>query len=492
MSDNQGIKKIDNEKPNVDVTVLHEETVSEEDQKIKKRALRKITLHVLFPMSALYFMNYLDRGIIGNAKLGGIIEDLNMTSEQYNWCLSIFYFGYVLADIPSNLMMRHFNGVYWISFLAFMWGSLTMVVAAVTNYAGLMALRLFLGTFEAGFMAGALYFFAKWFTRRELGQRLGYYYSFASLGAAVGGLIAYGISTIPTHTLNTWQWLFLIEGCPAILLSLFILWFVPSTPETAKCLNEGERRMTIKCLLEDHSFQEKESFSWATAVSVLREPKLYLFTFMMLVGLVPSHGTSLALPSLVDGMGNWSKAESQALTTPPYIIQFITSIVSGWISEKWIQRGYQMILTDLFGVAGFLMLVLVPHHLIAVRYFAVCLAMIGTSGNTPVKAAWYTHSFAGLSRRAVAVAIVEMIGNVVGGVIGGQIYYDPPNYTHGNAIALGCHCLRIIGAIGMRLLLSRENKRRDKMTPEEKEREIAKYGGEAMAGDRHPDYRYVL
>lgn len=82
--------------------------------------------------------------------------------------------------------------------------------------------------------------------------------------------------------------------------------------------------------------------------------------------------------------------------------------------------------------------------------------------------------------------------NVVGGVIGGQIFYDPPNYTHGNAIALACHCLRIIGAIGMRLLLARENKRREKMTPEEKEREIAKYGGEAMAGDRHPDYRYVL
>lgn len=58
------------------------------------------------------------RGIIGNAKLGGIIEDLNMSSEQYNWCLSIFYFGYVLSDIPSNLMMRRFNGVYWISFLA--------------------------------------------------------------------------------------------------------------------------------------------------------------------------------------------------------------------------------------------------------------------------------------------------------------------------------------------------------------------------------------
>lgn len=116
---------------------------------------------------------------------------------------------------------------------------------------------------------------------------------------------------------------------------------------------------------------------------------------MMLIGLVPSHGTSLALPSLVDGMGNWGKAESQALTTPPYIIQFITSIISGWISrkweiqsnaqvswiknlERWIQRGYQMVLTDLFGVAGFLMLVVVPHHLIAVRYFAVCLAMIGT------------------------------------------------------------------------------------------------------------------
>lgn len=68
---------------------------------------------------------------------------------------------------------------------------------------------------------------------------------------------------------------------------------------------------------------------------MLREPKLYLFTFMMLVGLVPSHGTSLALPSLVDGMGNWGKAESQALTTPPYIIQFITSIISGWISRKY-------------------------------------------------------------------------------------------------------------------------------------------------------------
>ncbi|KAI8146033.1 major facilitator superfamily domain-containing protein [Fennellomyces sp. T-0311] len=414
------------------------------------------------------------RSNIGNAKLGGLLTDLDMTTNEFQWCLSIFYFGYIIFDIPSNIIMRRWRASYWLAVLVFAWGVVAMAMAACTNFTGLIVSRLFLGIMEA-----------------EYGRRVSYFWSFSSLAGAFGGLIAYGISMIPTHQLHTWQWLFLIEGIPSVLLAAFAAWYLPNEPETAKFLSNEERELEVSRLARDQGAANDHSWSWARAVSVFSDYKTYVFMFIYITGTSALQGVTLFLPSIIAGMGQWDRAVSQALTTPPYFLAFLATNIAGWSSDKCFDRAFHMIGINLVGMAGFLIMMFVPEEQVGVRYFAACIITMAVYANVPVKVAWFNNNFGGLTRRALASGAIVAVGTI-GGAIGGQIYFDEPLYFGGNTIAFCCLGVQSIADIALRFVLARENRRREKLSPEQKEYEIFKYGGDELAGDRHPDFRYVL
>ncbi|KAG1090697.1 hypothetical protein G6F42_019628 [Rhizopus arrhizus] len=166
-----------------DVTVMKEETSIEqletlsykENSKLNKVLVRKLDKRLLPLLCVLYLLSYIDRSNIGNAKLGGLEEDLNMSKSQYQWSLSIFYFSYVIFDLPSNIIMRRWRPSYWLGILMFCWGAVATAMAASTSFAGLAICRFLLGLFEAGFFPGVIYFMSLWYTRKEYGRRIGFF-----------------------------------------------------------------------------------------------------------------------------------------------------------------------------------------------------------------------------------------------------------------------------------------------------------------------------
>ncbi|KAI8147250.1 major facilitator superfamily domain-containing protein, partial [Fennellomyces sp. T-0311] len=397
------------------------------------------------------------RSNIGNAKLGGLENDLGMSHFEYQWSLSIFFVGYILFQVPSNLIMRRWRPSLWLSFLMVSWGTVATCMAACKNAVGLMICRLLLGCFEAAF----------------------------------GGLIAYAISQIPTHALATWQWLFIIEGSPSILIALFAAWYLPDDPERAKFLTAEERRLEIERLAQDAGNSKDRSFSWAQVISVYKDWKLYVYSFIYLMGATALHGVTLFLPSIIAGMGEWSDAQAQALTTPPYVLAFVTTIAIGRSSDRFFDRAYHMVACNIVGILGFLLLILVPQSNVAAHYAASCLIVAAVYSNTPPKVAWFTNNFSGLTRRAIASATIVSVG-LVGGIFSGQVYFDPPGYQNGNTIVCCCVIAQTLAVLGLRFGLACENKRRNKLSAVEKELEVQKYGGGELVGDRHPDFRYVL
>ncbi|KAG2226815.1 hypothetical protein INT45_005780 [Circinella minor] len=451
----------------------------------------KLDMRLLPILCLLYLMAYLDRSNIGNAKLGGLLEDLNLTTSQFQWCLSIFYFGYIIFDLPSNVIMKRWKPSYWLALLTFSWGSIAMAMAGVKNFTGLIICRLMLGIMEAGFFPGVLYFLSVWYKRKEYGQRVSYFWSFSSLAGAFGGLIAYGISKIPTHELSTWQWLFIIEGAPSVLLAGLAALYLPNSPETAKFLSKEEQEIEISRLETDQGAANDHSWSWARAASVFTDYKTYTFMFIYITGTSALQGVTLFLPSIISGMGQWDKAQSQALTVPPYVLAFIGTNIAGWSSDRYFDRCYHMVAINCVGLVGFLMLMFIDQAQIGARYFAACVVTMSVYANVPIKVAWFNNNFSGLTRRALASGAIVAVGTI-GGAIGGQIYYDEPLYFGGNTIAFCCLAAQTVTDLVLRFILARENKRREKLTQEQKEYEIFKYGGEELAGDRHPDFRYVL
>ncbi|KAF7732039.1 hypothetical protein EC973_007144 [Apophysomyces ossiformis] len=376
------------------------------------------------------------RSNIGNAKLGGLENDLGLTKTEYQWALSIFYFGYVIFDLPSNIVMRRWRPSYWLALLMGSWGAVATAMAACHNFAGLAASRFLLGVFEAGK-------------------------------------------------------LFIIEGAPSIILSAFAAWYLPNSPETAKFLTDEEREYAVNRLAIDAGASNDHSWSWKQVASVFSDWKTYAFMAIYILGTSALQGVTLFLPSIIAGMGTWSKPVAQALTTPPYFMAFLATLAIGYSSDKFFERAYHMIGINVLAIAGFLMLMLIPHSNVPAHYAAACLVTVSVYANVAVKVAWFNNNFGGLTRRAVASAAIVSVGTC-GGIIGGQMYYDPPLYFGGNAMALAFVAAQTILVVIVRILLARENKRRSALTQEEKSDEVFRYGGVELAGDRHPDYRYVL
>ncbi|KAI9300252.1 major facilitator superfamily domain-containing protein [Cunninghamella echinulata] len=436
MTENKDVKQVDHI-PDVEVNNKSEE-ISIYDEKMGQRVISSN---------------------IGNAKLGGLEDDLAMTKEEYQWSLSIFYFGYVVFEIPANIVMRKWvPASYWLGIMMFLWGVVAVCMAASTSAVGIIIGRFFLGLFESG---------------------------------AFGGLIAYGISQIPTDKLGTWQWLFIIEGVPSVILAVWAGWWLPNDPESAKFLTEEERAVAVGRLANDSGPSNDHSFAWPQVVSVFVDWKAYAFALIYISGTTALQGVTLFLPSIVNNIGHWSKAESQALTTPPYFLAFIATLAIGWSSDRYFERAYHMIFINVFAMVGFLLLMLVDHSLLGVHYFAACLVTMTVYANVAVKVAWFNNNFAGLTKKAVASAFIISIGTI-GGAIGGQIYRDPPTYFQGNLISLCMVAVQTVLCIAVRYALARENKRRENMTDEMKEYEVHKHGGIDLVGDRHPDFRYVL
>lgn len=178
-----------------------------------------------------------------------------------------------------------------------------------------------------------------WYTRQEYGRRISFFWSFSSLAGAFGGLIAYGISTITDDRLKTWQWLFIIEGIPTVLLAIFTAYYLPNSPETAKFLTNEEKEFATTRLAEDAGASYDHSWSWSQVISVFKDWKSYIYMAIYITGTIALQGVTLFLPSIVSNLGTWSTPVSQALTTPPYFLAFLVTVAVGWSSGKNTYKG---------------------------------------------------------------------------------------------------------------------------------------------------------
>jgi MFS family permease len=181
---------------------------------LNRKLVRKIDLIVLPIIGILYILNYIDRQNLAAAKLQGITDDLNMTTQQFATAISILFVGYLPFQIPSNLIISKISrpGMYSCCAVV-VWGCISAATAAVKSYGQLLAVRAILGAAEAVFFPGAIYYLSAWYTKTELGKRIAALYIAQQFGNAFGGLFAAAVFQLDgAHGIRGWQWLFIIEG----------------------------------------------------------------------------------------------------------------------------------------------------------------------------------------------------------------------------------------------------------------------------------------
>ncbi|KAK7212745.1 hypothetical protein V2G26_019923 [Clonostachys chloroleuca] len=193
--------------------------------------VRKLDIWIMPCLCFMYFLNYVDRNAIAQARLNNLEKDLNMKGSEFNTTVSILFVGYVLMQVPSNMLITKVKPGPYMSAWMLVWAAVSACTALVKNYVGLLVCRFFLGITEAPFYPGATYMLSIFYTRKEVATRIALLYCAQILATGLSGLIAAGVFQMDgVKGLSGWRWLFLIEGVVTAGVAIIGFFMLPNTP----------------------------------------------------------------------------------------------------------------------------------------------------------------------------------------------------------------------------------------------------------------------
>ncbi|KAL1994478.1 hypothetical protein VTN49DRAFT_1948 [Thermomyces lanuginosus] len=464
----------------------------------RKRIFRKVDVRLIPMLSLLYLICHIDRANIGNAKIEGMIEDLNMTGVQYNTVLSIFFIPYVLLEVPSNILLKKFKRPStYIGILATCWGIVMTLTGVVQNFAGLMVVRILLGIFEAGFFPGAIYLCSYWYMPKDLAARISFFYCASALSGAFSGLLAAAIAQMDgIGGVEGWRWIFILEGIATVAIGVACFLLLIDTPALSKRWLEPDeiRYLELSMFIKQGgAFHDESGFRWKDLRMVLTNWRIYMQAYFLLCQSALSYGTKFTLPTITKAMG-FSSTEAQLTSAPPYVMGAISAIFFASLSDRFYWRMPFVAVPMIIVTIGYSIIISLHGALEerkGVAYFAVMVAVAGIFPIQAGAASWNANNIAPASRRAIGIALMNCTGNV-GGIIGSFMYLErekPKYYTgFGLSLALGGTGLIVSFILEWSYILA--NKRKEKLVDEAR----AKYTEEELfdMGDRSPLFKHVL
>ncbi|CAO3698312.1 unnamed protein product [Rhizopus stolonifer] len=292
------------------------------DRAEEKKLVRKLDLRIMPLFCLFYFADFLDRANIGNAALAGIQVDLDMTSTQLSTAISAFFVTYVssscnflfaypkkqiLFEIPSNIVLEKTNAAKWLSFIMFVWGLATLAIAFVNDFTGLLIARLILGAAESGFVPGILFLLSKVYKPHEFTMRVSILLTMGTLSGAVSGPLTFAVSSIKGE-LRGWQYLFLVEGAPTIVLSFVSYCFLFDDLQKVKWLTDEQKKLqSQRLVIEPSSHAATLSVLWIA----LSDWKTWVFGILLFMNCITIVSFGVFSPVLINGNGYPSPKKNQ-------------------------------------------------------------------------------------------------------------------------------------------------------------------------------------
>jgi MFS transporter, ACS family, tartrate transporter len=409
---------------------------------IETRTIRRVTRRLIPFLMLCYFVAYLDRVNVGFAALG-MNKELGFTATVFGFGAGIFFIAYFFFEVPSNLALEKFGARKWIARIMFSWGVVAGAMAFVPQISALLGvrasttfivLRVLLGLAEAGFFPGIIFFLTIWFPARYRGRMIGYFMAAIPLSTVVGGPISGALLNITGLGLSGWQWMFLIEALPAILLSVGVLFYLTDRAADATWLAPDERAWLVERLASERAKRERaKRFGILEAISNTRV-LLLAFVYFGING--TNYGLSFFLPQIVRGFG-LSYTATGFVTALPYVAGTIGMIYWGRHSDRAGERREHVAIAALIAGLGIAGSTLVDDPV--GKMLLLTLAGFGIFGVLPVFWTLPTNFLAGAAA-ASGIAAVNSLGNLsgfFGPYVMGKIKDSTGSYTIG-LLAIAC------------------------------------------------------
>jgi ACS family tartrate transporter-like MFS transporter len=364
-------------------------------------------------MFLLYIAAYLDRVNIGFAALQ-MNRDLGLSDAVYGFGAGIFFLSYFVFEVPSNLIMARVGARAWIARIMITWGIISSAMMFVRGPASFYALRFLLGIAEAGFFPGMILYLTYWFPSRERGSAISLFMTAIALAGVIGGPVSGALLSLHNvGGLAGWQWLFLLEGIPSVVLGLVVLWYLPNGPHDATWLTEEEKKFLLARLQSSREAEVAAAHA-STLKGALGNPRVWGFGFCYFGVVIGLYGLTFWLPTIIKGLSNLSDFAIGLLSALPYIVAAIGMVLVGRHSDATGERRWHVAGSAFIAALGFLLSATTDSPVLKLTSFSV--AAFGIFAAMPTFWTMPTAMLTGTGA-AAGIAVINSIGNL-GGFVG--------------------------------------------------------------------------
>ena len=384
---------------------------------IETRTIGKVTRRLVPFLIICYFVAYLDRVNVGFAALQ-MTKELSLTSTMFGFGAGVFFLLYFVFEVPSNLFLEKFGARRWIARIMITWGILSGMMAFIPqigaatglgNEYTFYGLRMMLGAAEAGFFPGIIFYLTLWFPGVYRGRMIGFFMAAIPLSSVIGAPISGLLLDLDgMGGLGGWQWLFIIEAVPAILLAFVVLGYLTDKPADATWLANDERRWLAERIASEHDV--RASAHGMSVAQALLNPKVLALSLVYFGAVACNYGVGFFLPQIVKGFG-LTNAMTGLVTAIPYVVGSIGMVWYSRRSDRKLERKGHCAVALAIAAAGLVAATLTEDPLLKMLAFSV--SAFGVFAVLPV---FWTLPTAFLSGPAAAagIAIINSIGNLSG------------------------------------------------------------------------------
>jgi len=384
------------------------------DEGFAKKTYHKVDLRLIPFLFFCYILAYLDRVNVGFAKLQ-MLKDLSLSDAAFATGAGIFFIGYFFFEVPSNVLLKKYGARMWIARIMISWGIISACMIFVRGAWSFYGLRFLLGIAEAGFFPGVIFYLTLWYPSRFRSTRTAWFVAAIAVSGVIGNPISGTIMDLLSGTMKLagWQWLFLAEGIPSVIVGFWVIYYLDSSIEEAKWLTPEEKTLlTDNLVAEDkHKTEHKLGDAFASG----KVWALCAIYFTLMIGL---YGIAFWLPTIVKAFGIKGYLRVGLITAIPYGVAVIGMILLSNHSDKTGERRLHYVLNVTAGAVGLVLSgVYASHPVLAIIFLSI--GTLGVIGSMPLF--WPLPSaFLAGTAAAAGIGIVNSVGNL-GGYVGPNI-----------------------------------------------------------------------
>jgi D-galactonate transporter len=388
-------------------TLDHDHKAGKREQ-LEAKTYAKVAWRLLPFLFLCYVAAYLDRVNVGFAKLQ-MLNDLQFSETIYGLGAGIFFIGYFLFEVPSNIIMHKVGARVWIGRIMITWAILSASTMFVTTPTMFYVIRFFLGVAEAGFFPGIVLYLTYWFPAARRSRMNALFMIGIPIAGVLGGPLSGWImnSFNGTHGWAGWQWLFLLEALPSLVLGVITLFYLPNSIRGSNWLSEDEKLMLEENIAKDGGGKGDHSLS-----SVFRNGKVWLMAGIYFCCMMGLYGVSFYLPTLVKAAGVKDPLDVGLLTAIPYSCAVVAMLLIAKSADRTRERRWHFAIASALGGLGMLLSTIYGDNVV----IALAALSLGTAGLLATMPVFWTYPSAILSGAAAAagIAMINSIGNLAG------------------------------------------------------------------------------